>query len=214
VLFSVGLAACGSDSNGSGSKSTAADTDTAKKLVLVASDFPAGWTDTPDDQQTTPEDQANAKELNDCVGTSGEEAEAAKWSGDGFSMNNYEVSSKASVVRDKSAYDNDVKAIKGSKLLKCVQTVYTRVLTKQLGTAPTSVEVTPLDVTSYGDATVAFRMKLVAGPDVADSAYLDLVLMGKNRAKVTGTFFSVGQPIDPAVEKALIDKLGGRLDDA
>ena len=40
---------------------------------------------------------------------------------------------------------------------------------------------------------------------------LDVVLMGKNHAEVTGTFSNLAQPFDQALEKTLIDKLGAKL---
>lgn len=185
--------------------------ETAKKLVLVAGDFPPGWTAKPDDQTQSPEDKATAAELSACVGTTGDESETARWSGDGFSKDQYEISSDANLVKDKDLFAKDVDAIKGPKLQSCTKDTFTKVLTKQLGEAPASVDAVPLQVTQHGDVTVGLRMTVKAG---SDTVYLDLVLLGRNRAEVTATIFSVGQPPDAALEKTLLDKLGSRVDAA
>ena len=41
---------------------------------------------------------------------------------------------------------------------------------------------------------------------------LDLVLMGKDRVEVTGTFSNLAQPFDQELEKTLISKLGAKLE--
>jgi len=216
VLFSVGLAACGSSSDsGSETKSDpAGDMETAKKLVLVTSDLPPGWKAKPDDQSTTPEDKAGSNAFSDCVGTGRDESRSAKWSGDTFSMDDDEISSETNVASDKAVYRKDIDAFKSPKLGDCVKTLFTKLLTEQLGEAPTSFEVSTFDVAKYGDATVGVRMKVALGPPVSDTIYVDVVVIGKDRAEVTSTFSSVGQPIDAALEKSLIAKQGARVEAA
>ncbi len=187
---------------------------TAKKLVLTSTDFPPGWTAKPADQTQSPEDKADSKELSDCVGTSGPEAEKARWNGDEFTMDQYQVSSEANLVTDKALYKKDIAAIKSPKLQTCVKDVFGKVLTKAIGTEPTSLDVTPFAVKKYGDVTTGLRMKVGTGTGATDTVYVDLVLMGKNRAEVTTTVFSVGQPIDPALENSLLAKIGSRVNAA
>jgi len=209
VLFALGFVACGSDKATTASPD--ADMATAKKLVLTSTDFPSGWTGTPDDQTQSPEDKADSKALSDCVGTSGSEAETAKWNGDDFNMDQFQVSSKVSLVTDKAVFKKDVAAISGPKLQACVKDVFTSVLTKSIGSPPTSLDVTPFEVKKYGDVTKGLRMKVGTGTGATDTVYVDLVLMGKNRAKVTATVLSVGQPMDPTLENSLLAKIGSRL---
>jgi len=212
VLFSLTLAACGSSTSDSASKSDpAADMETAKKVVLVTSDFPPGWTATPDDQTVSADDKARSKELSDCVGTSGDETQTAKWSGDSFSMNDDEVSSEGNLASSDAVYRKDIAAIKSPKLRDCVKTIFTKVLTEQIGQAPTAAEVSSLKVDKHGDTTVGVRMKVSLSAAETDTLYVDLVLMGKKRVEVTTTFTTVGKPIDAALQKSLIDKQGARL---
>ncbi|MCU1450233.1 MAG: hypothetical protein JWP02_2403 [Acidimicrobiales bacterium] len=226
VLFVLGLAACGGGKSSTSTDDTSAtstapstaaspatDTDLAKKLVFVQGDFPPGWTGKPADQTQTPDDKATSKELSDCVGTSGEAQQSARWKGDDFSMGQTQVGSEATVVKDEATYRKDVEAIKGSKLQTCVKDTFDKELTKQLGSAPTSLDVTPLDVPKHGDLTTALRMKVGASVQgVSLDLYLDVVLMGKRRAETTATFLNLGQPFDPALQKTLVDKLGARVD--
>jgi hypothetical protein len=226
VLFVLALAACGGGKSDTSTKDTSAestapsttaspagDTDVAKKLVFVQSDFPPGWTDKPADQTQTPDDKATSKELSDCVGTSGEAQESARWKGDDFSMGQTQVGSEATVVKDETTYQKDVDAIKGSKLQTCVKDTFNKELTKQLGSAPTSLDLSTLDVPKHGDLTTALRMKVGATiQGVSLDLYLDVVVMGKHRAETTATFLNLGQPFDSALQKTLVDKLGARVD--
>ncbi len=183
------------------------------KLVLVASDFPPGWKSTPDHQTRSAEDKAVNTELNTCVGTTGDEADKARWSGDNFESDQYRVTSEAVLVKDDASFRQDTEAIQGSKVQGCVKDVFTKVLTKQIGTAPTSVDVTSLDVPKHGEVTVGIRLTVNAGPAASGhTVYLDLVLMGKNRAESTETLVSAGQAMDPALENSLVHALGKRVD--
>lgn len=211
VVVSLGFAACGSDKPTTASPE--ADTATAKKLVVAASDFPPGWTAKPRDQESSADAKASSKELSDCTGTTGEESVSARWAGDKFSMEKVQISSNANLVKDKAAFRKDVDGLKGPKLQPCIKDAFTKLLTKELGTAPTSVEAARLTVPKHGDVAVGVRLTVTAGP-AAKSVYFDLVRMGKSRAEVSATLISAGQPIDPALEKSLLDKLGRRVDAA
>ncbi|MCA1702705.1 MAG: hypothetical protein LC808_05315 [Actinobacteria bacterium] len=229
VLFSLGLPACASDKGDASKATTTTPTTTAptigprgaarvrnaaRTLVLLRSDFPAEWTSAPSDETETPEDEATSKEFSDCVGTSGDDFAIAELEGDDFSMGEYEASSEVVVVESDEVFRRDIDAIQGPKLQPCVKDFFTKLLTKEIGTAPTSVDVAPLEMPKHGDATVGLRMTIVAGAEPARTMYADLVLMGKSPAEVTVSFFSVDQPIDPALETSVVDSLGKRLDAA
>jgi len=201
-----------SSSSGSAGTDPAA-VERAKKLVLVQADFPAGWTGTPAEADT-PDDKASNRELADCVGLSGDKAQVADVKGDNFSQGSpvTAVGSEAQIVKDEATYKSDVAAIKGSKFVPCLQQFLVKEIGRQAGTAPANPQVSTFPVSTFGDVTVGVRMS--AGITVQGQTLnlvLDLVLMGKNKAEVTGTFSNVGQPFDQALEKTLIDKLGAKL---
>jgi hypothetical protein len=229
-LLALIFAACGGGGSNSSTTTSAPTTSTtasssgtagsdpaaverAKKLVLVQADFPAGWTGTPA-AADTPEDKASNRELADCVGLSGDKAQVADVKGDNFSMGSpvTQVGSEAQIIKDEATFKSDVAAIKGSKFVPCLQQFLSKAIAKQAGTAPVNPQVSTFSVPTFGDVTVVVRLS--AGITVQGQTLdlvLDLVLMGKNRAEVTGTFSNVGQPFDQALEKTLIDKLGAKL---
>ena len=134
--------------------------------------------------------------------------------GDDFSMGSpvTQVGSEAQVLKDEATYRKDVAAIKGPKFQPCVQALLSKAITKEAGSAPANPQVSPITVPSFGDVTVGLRMS--AGITVQGQSLtlvLDVVLMGKNKAEVTGTFSNVGQPFDQALEMSLINKLGAKL---
>jgi hypothetical protein len=230
-LFAIVLAACG----GGGSKSSsttsaptttastassnagsdAAATARAQKLVFVQADFPPGWTAAPS-APDTPEDKATNEELDKCIGTSGQAARSADVKGDDFTMGQgTQVSSEAQIVKDESTYRSDVAAIKGSKLQPCLQDFLNKQITKAAGGAPGSLQLSSLTVPTFGDVTVGKRLTAsitVQGQTL--NVYVDFVLMGKNRAEVTASFSSVGQPFDATLQRSLLDKLGAKLKSA
>jgi hypothetical protein len=202
----------------SSSPSTVAPTNDmakAQKLVLVKADFPSTWTALPADQSQSSADLASEKEFNDCVGTSGPEAESARFSGDDISLGQIHVSSEAIVIKDDTTYKTDVTALKSAKVQTCVNQVFTKLLTTALGAAPTSVGVTPLDTPSHGDVSVGMRLTMkTAQQGVPITVVLDFVVMAKNRAETLVTFVSFGQPVSASLQHTVLDKLGKRVDAA
>jgi hypothetical protein len=187
---------------------------TLDKLVLVTSDFPTGWTSTPGDSSQAEEDKATEAELNKCAGTSGSEAEAASKSGDDFAQGeNLQAGSEASLVKDAATYRSDLAALRNSsKVSSCVKEAFTKEFRKQFP-GESSVEIADLSVPRHGDVTLAKRLT-VSGTTQGQTVkvYIDVVLMGRNRYELTQTFFGIGSPFDGSLEKALVDKVGSRLD--
>jgi len=193
--------------------SDAAATAKAQKLVLVQSDFPAGWTGTPASPDT-PEDKADNQELANCAGLADESAQTAHVKGNDFSMGSpvTSVGSEARILKDEASYRKNVAGIKGSKFQPCIEALLSKTITRDAGSPPTNPQVTPISVPTFGDVTVGLRVS--AGITVQGQSLqlvLDVVLMGKNHAEVTGTFSNLAQPFDQALEKTLIDKLGAKL---
>jgi hypothetical protein len=187
---------------------------TLDRLVLVSADFPPGWTSTPGDSSKTEDDKATEEELNKCTGTSGTDAEAASKSGDDFAQGeNLQAGSEASLVKDETTYKNDLAALRNdSKVSSCVKEAFTNEFRKQFP-GESSVDMTDLSMPRHGDVTLAKRLT-VSGTTQGQTitVYVDVVLMGKNRYELTQTFFGIGSPFDASLEKALVDKVGERLD--
>ena len=228
ILLALTGAACG----GGGSKSsttTVASTTTsvastptsagsdpaavskAQKLVFVQADLPPGWTATP--SSNTPDDQALSNELDACIGTSGPAGRSADVNGDDFTMGQAtQVSSQAQIVKSETTYRSDIAAIKGPKLQSCLQDFATKAISKAAGGPPASLQLTDISVPTFGDVTIGKRVTAaisVAGQSL--NIYVDFVLMGKNKAEVTGSFTNAAQPFDQALETTLINKLGAKL---
>jgi len=195
--------------------SDAAATARAQKLVLVQADLPSGWTATPSKADTS-ETKATNKELSTCVGTSGEEAQSADVKGDDFSMGQgTQVSSEAAIVKDEATYRKDVAAIKGPKLQSCLQDFLNKQLSKAVGSAPGSLQLTPLTVPTFGDVTVGKRLTAsITAQGQTFNVYVDFVEMGKDKAEVTASFSNLGQPFDAGLEGSLLEKLGSKLGSA
>jgi len=228
-LLALTLAACGGGSSNSSSTTTAPTTSTstassptsagsdpaatarAQKLVFVQADFPPGWTGTP--SSNSPDEKEASKELDACIGTSGDDAKSADVNGDDFAMGQgTQVSSEAQIVKSETTYHSDVAAVKGPKLQQCLQDFVTKALTKAVGTAPASVQLVDLPVKSFGDVTIGKRLTAgLSAQGQTINVVVDFVLMAKNKAEVTGSFTNLGQPFDQALETTLIDKLGAKL---
>lgn len=178
----------------------------------MQADFPAGWTGTP--SNTSPDQKAANKELDACIGTSGDDAKSADVEGDDFAMGQgTQVGSEAQIVKSEATYKSDVAAVKSPKLQSCLQDFVTKELTKAVGTAPGSVQLTDLPVKSFGDVTIGKRLTAgLSAQGQTINVIVDFVLMAKNKAEVTGSFTNLGQPFDQTLETTLIDKLGAKLD--
>jgi len=211
VLVLLLASACGGKKGSSSSANVNLDT-----LVLVASDFPSGWTSQPSGQANDAEGKAAEDELSKCVGVSGSDAEVATKDGDDFSQSaGVQVSSAVNRVKDDATFRSDVAALKKSdKVTSCMKTTFADAL-KKLVPGVSEIEVSDLSVPRHGDVTVARRLTMsatVAGQQL--KIYIDAVLMGKKRAELNQSFTSVGKPFDASLERALVNKVGGRLDAA
>jgi hypothetical protein len=226
LIFVLALTACGGGSKKpSAAKATtqttnngtsAADREKAQGLVLIAADFPAGWTATP--PSPDPDEATQDKELAECVGAVDPAvSESARVDGPDLNKDTAIVSTTASFVKTAAYAQTDLKALTSSKLESCIKDFGGEALKQGLeesGSEVTlkSVEVDPITTKKYGDATLGRRITatiVLEGQDVA--AYIDLVFMLKGRAEVSAFFAGIGQPFDAALERSLIDKLGAKL---
>jgi len=224
LICALALTSCGGGTKKPGATGTtspttditAADRTNAEKLVLVAADFPAGWTATP--ATPDPSEDELADELATCADAADPGvSQSAEVDGPDVSKDNASVSTSVTFVKTEEFARKDLAAITGSKIEKCVEDFAKKELNDELkaegsGATLESVKFDRITTTKYGDATVGFRLTatISAGGETL-SAYQDIVLILKGRAEISAAFFDLGKPFDQALEKALLEKLGAKL---
>jgi hypothetical protein len=190
----------------------AADKVTATTLLLTSTDLP-GWTAKP--AQNDPADKAFDDQLAACVGRpSPSTYTTARAASATFSMGNAEVSSDVDIVRTVEDFNADVAAVRGAKYAPCVRNGLTKLIQQQLppGTAVQSATVTRLPIGGLVVFSARFRatIKLLIQGQPA-IVYQDAILLGKERVELSASFTNLGRPFNPALEQALVAKLGARL---
>jgi hypothetical protein len=190
----------------------AADKAKATTLVLTSTDLP-GWTAKP--AQNDPADKAFDDQLAACVGRpSPSTSTTARAASSSFSMGPAEVSSDVDIVRTVEDFNADVAAVRGAKYAPCVRNGLTKLLQRQLpaGTAVRSATVARLPIGGFGVFSARFRASiklLIQGQPAI--VYQDAILLGKGRVELSASFTNLGRPFNPALEQALVAKLGARL---
>jgi hypothetical protein len=190
----------------------AADKAKATTLVLTSTDLP-GWTAKP--AQNDPADKAFDDQLAACVGRpSPSTYTTARAASSSFSMGPAEVSSDVDIVRTVEDFNADVAAVRGPKYAPCVRNGLTKLLQQQLpsGTAVQSATVARLPIGGFGVFSARFRatIKLLIQGQPA-IVYQDAILLGKGRVELSASFTNLGRPFNPALEQALVAKLGAKL---
>jgi hypothetical protein len=190
----------------------AADKAKATTLVLTSTDLP-GWTAKP--AQNDPADKAFDDQLAACVGRpSPSTYTTARAASSTFSMGPAEVSSDVDIVRTVEDFNADVAAVRGAKYAPCVRNGLTKLLQRQLppGTAVRSATVARLPIGGIGVFSARFRatIKLLIQGQPA-IVYQDAILLGKGRVELSASFTNLGRPFNPALEQALVAKLGAKL---
>jgi hypothetical protein len=190
----------------------AADKAKATTLVLTSTDLP-GWTAKP--AQNDPADKAFDDQLAACVGRpSPSTYTTARAASSSFSMGPAEVSSDVDIVRTVEDFNADVAAVRGAKYAPCVRNGLTKLLQRQLppGTAVRSATVARLPIGGFGVFSARFRASiklLIQGQPAI--VYQDAILLGKGRVELSASFTNLGRPFNPALEQALVAKLGAKL---
>lgn len=216
IIVALGLAVsgCGGDKKSESGGAAAADRATAQKLVLVASDFPAGWTGTA--PSPDPEADAQDKAFAECVGgVDPAVSESATVDGHGFSKDNAEVNSEVTVVKTDEHAQTDLAGLTSGKLEGCVKDFASDAVKSELegsGATLASLTFDPLSVDKIGDATEAFRFTAtVSAGGQSLTLFLDLVFILKDRAEISLSFSEVGKPFDEALRKSLLDKMAAKV---
>jgi hypothetical protein len=189
-----------------------ADAATARTVVLQQADMPAGWRGAAHSEDPT--EVTRARELSLCLGRPDPQTfRSAIVSGPDLTLGQTQVSSTATVLNTVEDAKADLEAIRGPNYGTCLATAFRDALRPQAGAARIeNLGSEPLAVESFGDGSVAIRLTAdLVYSDHTDHVFADLVYITKNRATVSTTFFSIGQPFPAPLEQSLVSRLGNRI---
>lgn len=189
------------------------DDGTARTIVLREADLPTGWRATAHAEDQGERDRA--RQLSICIGRPDPESyRTTILYGPDLTMGQTQVSTSSTVLKTVDDARADLDAIRGPKFNDCVVTAFADVLTAQVqsGGKVQDVAVEPLAVAPFGDGSVAVRLSAnIVRPDRTDKVFADLVYISKDRATVSATFFSFGQPFPGTLEESLVSRMGHRV---
>ena len=188
----------------------AADMARAKAIGFVRSDFPAGWTGKP----STPSKNAGSttcKSFNpdesDLVET-GKIDSPAFTGPDGYSQVFSTVGIFQTVAQAGASWSRVVQPA----MLECFSQLITK--SSPPGSKISALAKGKLAFPKVSPRMAAYRLVIGVAPEGAAASvklYLDLVLLGADRANVATIMFSVGKPYPPAFEQRLAGAIGRRL---
>ncbi|HVM02805.1 MAG TPA: hypothetical protein VM263_09060 [Acidimicrobiales bacterium] len=179
------------------------------ELVLRQSDFPAGWTSEPAEDD---DDEAQG-EMERCLGIerSGDRPEATSprfTVGDAITQ----ASSAVELAPDAATVDREFAAIDGPRFLDCAAQQLDRTIAREsagVEFAPATAERLPFR--SFGDGTSAVRMSTaVRAGDQQVPIYADLVFVRKGLAELSFSFINAGEPFAAALATELVGKVVAR----
>jgi hypothetical protein len=189
------------------------DDGTARTIVLQQADMPAGWRGTAHAED--PGERDRARRLSNCIGRPDPETyRSAIVYGPDLTMGQAQVSTSATVLRTVDDARADLAAVRGPRFNGCLASAFTDVLAGQVqaGGKLQDVAAEPLAVADFGDGSVAVRLSAnLVLPDRTDRLFADLVYVSKDRATVSATFFSFGQPFPGTLEESLVSRMGHRV---
>jgi hypothetical protein len=233
LLPAVIVAGCGGGSSTQTSKSTTtstqssaaqitADRSIAGKALLLLSDFPAGWTQTPREGANQPQ---LAAEVATCLHVSASQLEESKptevESPQFQEVHDNSVENSVTVLPTNAAAAEYVKVFKEAQAPSCLATAVTKLLAadeqKESGKLPAgssfgAASVEPLSFPAEGDQSIAYRISLpFKTKSVTVTFYLDAILAQAGRGYTSLTFTGVGAPIDATMEESLVKLTVERL---
>jgi hypothetical protein len=189
---------------------TAADMAKAKSIGFMRSDFPAGWTAKPSSPSTGAGSTA-CKSFNpdesDLVETG--KVDSPEFTGpDGYSQVFSTVGIFKTVPQAKTSWGRVVRPA----MLDCFSELITK--SSPSGSTLSALAKGKLAFQKVSPRMAAYRLVIGVAPKGAAASvklYLDLVLLGANRANVATIMFSVGKPYPAAFEQKLAAAIARRL---
>ena len=181
----------------------------ASNLMLLKTDFPAGWTSTPADPDQPGIDGSDVR-MRKCLGVPPADGKGSVDSPD-FEKGQSHARSSAHLVGSIDVVEADWKAIHSADFLPCVNQQVEAELAKREGVVFEGTSVADLSFPSLGDGTRAVRAStfaLALGHRVP--AYIDVVFVRKGLAEFTLTFVSLGAEFPPDLAGDLGRKLVSR----
>jgi hypothetical protein len=238
TVIALAMAACTSSTSTSKTISTATTTSGSsqnvagdKSLAVAAnlrlSDFPAGWTSTPQSSTTTGPHglvaqllsclHTNLSVLNTNSPTRASSSDFSDSSGD-------TVSSSVNYLTATSDAQAEMSVLTSAQFPSCFATAVNDVLNYEVNNPSSTGTTLPAGVTlghasfnqmsfpSYGDQTVAYRSTIPISYDgLNPSVYADFVITRKGRALAALLFESTVTPPDSSLEEQLTGIVVGRL---
>jgi hypothetical protein len=216
VALCIALASCGDDNDGrssasvgstatdstvSSSPTTAvdaeADQQAAEQALLVLADFPSGWSESPQSENSNSDDEVKRK-IAACAGADGESVidvdGALARTGTFTNPSDHQVAEAAvSVATSVDVAESRVAAFADAKFASCARDVYQEWARDAVSSNDTEVgeiTVAPLNVSSAGDETVAYRVTVPVESDGTHlgEVYTDVILIRAGRG-LAGLFF-------------------------
>jgi len=209
----LGLVACG-DGGGSTKAAAGGDQAAAAKIVLLKSDFPAGWTSTP--HQATPADDTTRQQFAQCLGIPDPKTlqTGDAQSPDFAKGQTTTASSEARFVHTDAQASAALAAYQTGKGTDCFKQTLTSALPGQLpqGATTSNLAVQQLTFPTLKDGTAAYQASLTVSiaSGISVPVYVDLVIFRAGRAEVTLTTVNTGSPFDSGLEKKLAQNLAAR----
>ncbi len=189
---------------------TAADMARAKAIGFVRSDFPAGWTAKPSTSSGSPSSSTCKSfdpDESDLIET-GKVDSPEFTAPDGFSQVASSVGIFQTVAQAKTSWSRVVRPA----MLQCFAELITK--SSPQGSTISDLGKGVLAFPKVAPRTTAYRLVLGVTPKGATAAvklYVDLVMLGANRANVATLMFSLGQPYAAAFEQKLAGAIAQRL---
>ncbi len=190
-------------------KHTPADMARAKSIGFQRADFPVGWTSKP----STPSKSADSTcksfdpDESDLVETG--KVDSPEFTGpDGYSQVFSTVGIFKTVTQARASWSRVVRPA----MLECFSQLITQ--SAPAGSTISALAKGTLAFPKVGQRSAAYRLVIGVAPEGAAASvklYLDLVLLGADRANVATIMFSLGQPYPAVFEQKLARAIAHRL---